>query len=93
MDTNITKKSINSIVLNIWTKRARFGGILGNWAFLKFYILGFCKCCLGKGRVNRRLYTTYLNGIRKFNKQLDVISLLRSVRLSKILYHTTLNNR
>jgi len=34
-----------------------------------------------------------MNGNRKFNKELDVVGLLRSVRLSKVLYYSKLNTR
>ena len=66
---------------------------MGRRAFVKFYLLGYCSCCFKKDKLANRQYKTYLNSIRKFNKELDVIALLKSVRLSKVLYHTMLNRR
>ena len=79
--------------MNIWGKRARLGGLMGKRAFVKFYLMGFCSCCVKRDKLSTRQYKTYLNSKRKFSKELDVIALLRSVRLSKVLLHTTLNRR
>lgn len=63
-------------------------------SIMKYYVLEyFFSFCINKKKKANREYATYLNGYRKFNKELDVVSLLRSVRLSKVLYHSTLNNR
>jgi hypothetical protein len=92
-DDRVTKDSVNSIVKSILLNRGRFGGILNKVVFIKFFFLSIFKCLLKKDRQTIRQYKTYMNGNRKFNKELDVVSLLRSVRLSKVLYYSTLNTR
>jgi len=92
-DDEISKESVNSIVKSILLNRGRFGGIMGKAVFIKFFFLSVFKCLIRKDRHTTRQYKTYMNGNRKFNKELDVVSLLRSVRLSKVLYYSTLNTR
>ena len=79
--------------MSIFNKRAKFGGVMGKEAFFKFYLLSIFKCCMKKDKASTKQFKTYVNGNRKFHKELDVVSLLRSVRLSKVLYYTTLNAR
>jgi hypothetical protein len=92
-DDDISKESVDSIVRSIYTSRGRFGGVMDKAAFVKFFFLSIFKCCLGKDKSTTKQFKTYQNGNRKFNKELDVVSLLRSVRLSKVLYYSTLNTR
>lgn len=92
-DDAITKESVNSIVRSILLNRGRFGGIVGKAVFIKFFFLSLFKCFLKKDKQTIRQYKTYMNGNRKFNKELDVVGLLRSVRLSKVLYYSKLNTR
>lgn len=61
---------------------------MGKVMFLKFFFLSLCTCLLKKDKQTMRQYKTYMNGNRKFNKELDVVGLLRSVRLSKVLYYS-----
>ena len=96
-DDEVTKESVDSIVRSIYLKRCRFGGVDGymsQLSIMKYYVLEyFFSFCINKKKKANREYATYLNGYRKFNKELDVVSLLRSVRLSKVLYYSTLNTR
>lgn len=94
-DDGVSKESVDQIVKSIYMNRARFGGVsgyMGKTAFIKFFFMSMFKCCM-KNKKEARDYKTYENGNRKFNKELDVVSLLRSVRLSKILYYSELNTR
>jgi hypothetical protein len=84
-DSNkVTENDILSIFDNIWKKRANYGASLTKGSFLKLFIISVFPCCIRKEK-NKKEFLTFKNGIRKFNKELDVINLLRSTRLSKIL--------
>ena len=74
-------------------KRQRFGQLFGFFKNLRYYVLSTFTCCLRKDRESYRKYKIYKNGNRKFFKELDVISLLRSVRFQKVLASTQLTPR
>jgi len=80
---------VSSILLN----RGKFGSLLSGADFIKFFFLAMFKCCLKNDKKALSTFKTYENGNRKFNKELDVVGLLRSVRLSKVLYSAKLNTR
>jgi hypothetical protein len=92
-DDGVSKDSVNAIVKSILLNRGKFGGIMGKAVFIKFFFLSLFKCFLKRDKTTTKQFKTYMNGNRKFNKELDVVGLLRSVRLSKVLYYSKLNTR
>ena len=89
----VSKESVSSIVSNILLNRGKFGSLMSGADFIKFFLLDIFRCCLKKDMQTIKTFKTYENGNRKFNKELDVVGLLRSVRLSKVLYRAKLNTR
>lgn len=87
--STISKQDVISIAMSIWNKRARFGHGMKSWEFALMYFYSFLpRCCqLGKSKRSKK-FTRFNNGYQKFNKELDVTGLLRSVRLSKVLCNT-----
>lgn len=61
--------------------------IMDESAFIKYYILSWANCCFKKSTK----YKYYLNGTRKFNKELDVVSLIKGARRSKFIGQTIFN--
>jgi hypothetical protein len=76
-DREISKESINAIIGSIWNKRAHLGKLISQKSYIYQYFLSLFQCCLKKDKLSLRKAKTYQNSIRKFNKQLDVIELLR----------------
>lgn len=47
-DDHVSKDSVGNIVKSILESRGRFGGVMGKWVFIKFFLISFFKCCLRK---------------------------------------------
>jgi hypothetical protein len=90
---NVEEKDIKNIISTLFLKRQRFGQLFSFYQNIRFYVLSNFRCCVSKNSRERKQYKIYTNGNRKFFKELDVISLLRNVRLQKVLANTQLTPR
>lgn len=90
---NLKHRDIEGIVSNIAHSRARLSGVFATYDFLIFTIKGFIRmlpCCKSKPKSKEQMFR---NGVNKYYDNLDVVKLLKSVRLSKVLMQSTLTRR
>lgn len=85
---------ITNIVKTIFFKRARFSSIFSYPLLMLISYMRECPCL--KRRIsseNSRKIKIFENGQRKFFRELDVVNLLQSVRVSKFLANNILSGR
>lgn len=96
-NNEVDKSEIHSLIINLFKNRQSFRAafskvelpILTVMAVLNFIF----PCCFKK---NTKFYSKmkiYQNGIKRYYHELDIVSLLKAVRLSKLLFATTLAQR
>lgn len=78
----------------IKSQRAPLTSILPYYIFVAAFVIKRLFCLKFKqGSSMARRMKVYANGERRVTKELDVVNLLRSVRLSKVLQNSLLTQR
>lgn len=98
---SLEKSHINSLLVNMFKHRDRFSSMFSGQSALLFFITPFflsCCPCLFRNRkkVNSSEFKkakTFENGIKRYYEELDIVKLLRAIRLNKILFWTKLKPR
>ena len=85
---------ISNIVRTIFFSRARFSSIFSYPLLMLISYLRDCRCLQRRiSSDNRRKIKIFENGQRKFFRELDVVNLLQSVRVSKFVANNILTGR
>jgi len=95
----ISEMDTYKITLNIFKSRAPFTQVFTTGMFVKLAFKKMLpKCCRKKKKLaldseQEKAELLYANGQKKFFHELDVVNLLQSVRLSKLLVQSQLTRR
>jgi len=97
----LERSHITSLLVNMLKHRQRFSAMFSDSVALLYFILPFfvkCCPCLCKSRKNTnsleyKKSKTFENGIKRYYQELDIVKLLRAIRLNKLLFWTNLKPR
>ena len=93
LSQNVEKSSINNIINTIFFKRKRFSSIFSYPLLIFISYFGACPCKRRVDTAEIRKMKIFDNGKRKFLRELDVVNLLQSVRVSNFLASQYLGGR
>lgn len=88
-DASLQETDLVNIVSHVLTHREPYTNLFSIMTFVKFYVISLLPCI--KKRMSRRKdadakkVQLFDNGVKRYYSELDVTSLIKAVRISKVL--------
>jgi len=85
----LQQSDLNNIVAHVLTHRVPYTNLFSLRTFVKFYVVGLLPCIkkrMKKGKdEDVKKINLFDNGVKRYYQELDVTSLIKAVRISKVL--------
>jgi hypothetical protein len=96
-DPRLQKSDLINIVSHVLCHRVPYTNMFSLMTFVKFYVIDLLPC-IKKWMKNRKnddakKINLFENGVKRYYKELDVTSLIKAVRISKVLQWNMLHKR
>ena len=89
-DSKVKQEHINAIISNLLLNRKRFSktSTIGFSVFM--FAIKFCGCCLKLNETLFRKQKIFINAQQRFNRQLDIVHILKTIRTAELYFKTAL---
>jgi len=96
-DASLHKSDLINIVSHVLCHRVPYTNMFSVMTFVKFYVIDLLPCIkkrmLKRKDADAKKINLFDNGVTRYYKELDVTSLIKSVRISKVLQWNMLHQR
>jgi hypothetical protein len=94
-NNTVSRKDITAIVTNVLMYRDKFAKVFTWKIFFLQLLMNNFKCCVRKNKrnsINWKYTQLYNNGMNRYYTELDIVKLLKTVRLQKMLFWSQLKS-